>query len=146
MGYLDNDGLSYLWGKIKAALAGKQAKIAISGLLKGNGEAVQKAAAGTDYAEPAKSYSKTLSSSGWTQDSTTGMYKQNVSIYGVTANTPCIVVDVELPTNDADGRNAILAAWNAGPAVNEAVQGAGIVTFYSDAAPTVNIPIRLGVM
>lgn len=125
----------------------KQNKITAAGILKGDGAGgVSKAAAGTDYAEPAKSYSKTLSSSGWTQDSTTGMYKQVVSISGVTASTPCIVVDVELPTNDADGRNAILAAWNAGPAVNEAVQGSGIVTFYSDAAPTVNIPIRLGVM
>ena len=26
MGYLDNSGLSYLWGKIKTALGGKQDK------------------------------------------------------------------------------------------------------------------------
>ena len=27
MGYLDNSGLSYLWGKIKTALGGKQNKL-----------------------------------------------------------------------------------------------------------------------
>ena len=31
MGYLDNDGLSYLWGKIKAALAKKQDPLITSG-------------------------------------------------------------------------------------------------------------------
>lgn len=36
MGYLDNDGLSYLWGKIKAALAKKQDPLLSSGAAVGD--------------------------------------------------------------------------------------------------------------
>lgn len=55
MAYLDSSGLSYFWGKIKAALTKKQDKIDASGLLKGDGAGgVSTAAAGTDYATPAQ--------------------------------------------------------------------------------------------
>lgn len=53
MAYLDNTGLSYLWGKIKSALSAKQNKITAAGLLKGDGAGgVTEAEAGTDYLLP----------------------------------------------------------------------------------------------
>lgn len=53
MAYLDSSGLSYFWGKIKAALTKKQDKIDASGLLKGDGAGgVAAAAAGEDYMAP----------------------------------------------------------------------------------------------
>lgn len=50
MKYLDDTGLAYFWSQIKTFLAGKQAKITASGMLKGDGNGgVTAAVAGTDY-------------------------------------------------------------------------------------------------
>lgn len=115
-------------------------------ILKGNGAGgIVAATKGTDYSLAA-SYTATLTVSGWAQDSTTGLYAQSVSVTGLTASTPVVVVDVVLPTNDTDSRDLILAAWMAGAGANGTVQGAGTLTFYADAVPEVNIPISVGVV
>lgn len=116
----------------------------LNGILKGNGSNVEVAVQGTDYSL-AQSYTATLTTDGWAQDST-GLYAQSISVAGMTATTPVVVVDVVLPTNDTDSRDLILAAWIAGAGANGTVQGAGTLTFYADAAPEVNIPISVGVM
>lgn len=114
-------------------------------LLKGNGTGgVSAAVQGTDYSL-ATQVTATLSSSGWAQDST-GLYAQSISVAGMTATTPVVVVDVVLPTNDTASRDLILAAWMASAGANGTVQGAGTLTFYADSPPEVNIPIVVGVV
>ena len=90
-----------------------------------------------------KTQSVTLTTSGWTLG-TDERYYQTVSVSGVTASTPVVVVDVDLSTTDADAKVAYLEAW-AGPSANEVKQGAGTLTFYSYDLPTVNIPVNVGV-
>lgn len=87
----------------------------------------------------------TLGVNGWAPDAS-GLYAQSVSVTGLTADTPVVVVDVVLPTNDTASRDTILAAWLAGPGANGTVQGAWTLTFYADTAPDVNIPIVVGVV
>ena len=94
--------------------------------------------------ENSSAKSVTLTTSGWTLG-TDERYYQTVSVSGVTASTPVIVVDVDLSTTDADAKVTFLEAW-AGPSANEVTQGDGTLTFYSYDLPTVNIPVNVGVM
>lgn len=52
---------------VEQELTGKQKKIMVSGLLKGDGSGnVSEAVAGTDYQAPVRSYTATIPASGWT--------------------------------------------------------------------------------
>lgn len=84
----------------------------------------------------------TLLSTGWTQSG--DRYSQTVNCSIVAADTPVVVVDVALSGTDLDADNEALSAW-AGPSANNVTQGAGTLTFYSAEAPTVNIPVNVGV-
>ena len=92
--------------------------------------------------EPAQTSSVTLLSTGWTQSG--DRYSQTVNCSIVAADTPVVVVDVALSGTDLDADNEALSAW-AGPSANNVTQGAGTLTFYSVEAPTVNIPVNVGV-
>ena len=92
--------------------------------------------------EPAQTASVTLLSTGWTQSG--DRYAQTVNCSIVAADTPVVVVDVALSGTDLDADNEALSAW-AGPSANNVTQGAGTLTFYSAEAPTVNIPVNVGV-
>lgn len=74
-----------------------------------------------------------------------GRFSQTVAVEDVTPDTPAIIVDVDLSTDDPDAKVAYLEAWG-GPAANEVDQGEGTLTFYAWEAPTINIPVNVGVM
>ena len=93
--------------------------------------------------DPAKSTTITLLSSGWTQGGN-GRYSQTVSCSIVAADTAVVSVDVALSGTDLDADAEALNAWM-GPSAQNAVQGAGTLTFYAAEAPTVNIPVNVGV-
>lgn len=93
--------------------------------------------------DPAKSTTITLLSSGWTQGGD-GRYSQTVACSIVAADTAVVSVDVALSGTDLDADAEALNAWM-GPSAQNAVQGAGTLTFYAAEAPTVNIPVNVGV-
>lgn len=115
-GFLDKNGLNYFWNKVKSLVSFKQDKV--------------------------KTYTTTLASTGWAQDSSTGLYAQTVNVDFITATTPMVIVDVSL-SGDSESDSDILSAWS-GPSSHNAVQGNGTVKFYTDEVPTVNIPIQVG--
>ena len=80
----------------------------------------------------------------WWAVGSDGRYYQTISVAGVTVDTKLVIVDCDLTTDDADARIEILAAWMF-PSANEVDQGDGTLTFYSYVAPTVSIPIFVGV-
>ena len=86
----------------------------------------------------------TLTVSGWTKGAD-GRYAQTVSVEAVQANSKIVIVDCNLDADDAEARAEILEAWSL-PSANEAKQGDGTLTFYTDDLPTVSIPIFVGVM
>lgn len=90
-----------------------------------------------------------LSASAWAADSD-GLYAQTVTVPGVTADaSQVIIVDVQLTGADIDADNEALAAWagedGKGPSSQYVAQGSGTLTFHAIEAPTVNIPINVGV-
>lgn len=85
----------------------------------------------------------TLTTSGWTEG-TDGRYYQTVSVSGVTADTPVVLVDCALDGTDLDADAEVLEAWQ-GPSANNVKQGDGTLTFYSYEIPSVNIPVNVGV-
>lgn len=93
--------------------------------------------------DPAKSTTITLLSSGWIQGGD-GRYSQTVACSIVAADTAVVSVDVALSGTDLDADAEALNAWM-GPSAQNAVQGAGTLTFYAAEAPAVNIPINVGV-
>lgn len=108
------------------------------------GQVLAKTDDGTEWTDQAEfaTQTVTLLSTGWTQSG--GRYSQTVDCSIVAADTPVVVVDVALSGTDLDADNEALSAW-AGPSSNNAVQGDGTLTFYSAEAPTVNIPVNVGV-
>ena len=86
----------------------------------------------------------TLTTSGWTANSTFG-FEQTVSVTGVTTNAAQVInVDVDLSLTDVDANDDMLNAW-ALVAQCPAKQNAGSLTFYATEQPTVNISIVVGV-
>lgn len=86
----------------------------------------------------------TLTLAGWSPGAD-GRYTQTVSVAAVKANSKIVIVDCNLDADDVDARDEILEAWTL-PSANEAKQGDGTLTFYTDDLPTVSIPIFVGVM
>lgn len=87
--------------------------------------------------------STTLGVNGWSMGAD-GRYTQTVAVAPVTPNSKIVIVDCNLDTDDADAREEILIAWG-GPSTNEAKQGNGTMTFYTNDLPSVSIPIFVGV-
>ena len=69
---------------------------------------------------------------------------QTVSVTGVTASTPVVVVDVQLGS-DADTNADLLAAWALVSGAKDPVQGAGTLTFYATEAPAVALTVKVGI-
>lgn len=86
----------------------------------------------------------TLLSSGWIQEN--GIYKQTVDCSIVWTLAPMVILDPDLTGEDQDADDQVLSAWQSGPGQKAAVQGEGTMTFFSAAAPTINIPVNVGVV
>lgn len=114
------------------AISGKQEKILISGLLKGNGSGgVSAAVAGTDYQSPVKSATVTLSANAWSGNS------QTINLANVTTNS--LVTVAPVPT--AQNRTAYLEAG-----VYCSAQGAGTLTFVCEDVPSVNLNVNIQII
>lgn len=117
---------------ISTAISGKQAKITVSGLLKGNGSGgVSAALAGTDYQSPVKSATVTLSANAWSSNS------QTINVSDVTANS--LVTVAPVPT--AQNRTAYLEAG-----VYCSTQGSGTLTFVCEDVPSVNLNVNIQII
>lgn len=117
---------------LSTAISGKQAKITVSGLLKGDGSGgVSAAVAGTDYQSPVKSATVTLSANAWSGNS------QTINISNVTAGS--LVTVAPVPT--AQNRTAYLEAG-----VYCSAQGAGTLTFTCEDVPSVNLNVNIQII
>lgn len=90
-----------------------------------------------------------LTASAWTEDAD-GLFAQTISVSGVTtAPEQVIIVDVQQTGTDTAADTEALAAWageeGSGPASWYVAQGSGTLTFHAKEAPTVNIPLNVGV-
>ena len=90
-----------------------------------------------------KTATVTLTTAGWTQSG--DRYSQSVSCSIVKTDSPIVLIDAALSGTDLDADAEILNAW-AGPSTQKTEQGDGTLTFYSVEAPTVNIPVDVGVI
>lgn len=90
----------------------------------------------------AQSTTVTLTTSGW--EASGNRYAQTISCSIVAADTPVVLVDVQLTGTDPDADSEVLAAW-AGPSSCNVAQGEGALTFYSAEIPSINIPVSVGV-
>lgn len=90
-----------------------------------------------------KTTTVTLTTAGWTQSGE--RYSQSVSCSIVKTDSPIVLIDAALSGTDLDADAEILNAW-AGPSAQKTEQGDGTLTFYSVEAPTVNIPVSVGVI
>lgn len=117
---------------VTTAISGKQAKITVSGLLKGNGSGgVAAAVAGTDYQSPVKSAMVTLSANAWSGNS------QTINVSNVTAGS--LVTVAPVPT--AQNRTAYLEAG-----VYCSAQGAGTLTFVCEDVPSVSLNVNIQII
>lgn len=90
-----------------------------------------------------KTATVTLTTAGWTQSGE--RYSQSVSCSIVKTDSPIVLIDAALSGTDLDADAEVLNAW-AGPSAQKTEQGDGTLTFYSVEAPTVNIPVSVGVI
>lgn len=117
---------------MSTAISGKQAKITVSGLLKGNGSGgVSAAVAGTDYQKPVVAATGILSASGWKNNS------QTINLANVAANS--LVTVAPVPTSQ--NRTAYLEAG-----VYCSAQGAGTLTFVCEDVPSVNLNVNIQII
>lgn len=117
---------------LSTVISGKQAKITVSGLLKGNGSGgVSAAVAGTDYQSPVTSATVTLSANAWNGNS------QTIRVSNVTAGS--LVTVAPVPT--AQNRTAYLEAG-----VYCSAQGAGTLTFVCEDVPSVNLNVNVQII
>lgn len=86
----------------------------------------------------------TLTAAAWTQSG--GVYTQTVDCPIVWPYAPIVIVEPDLTTEDQSADDAVLAAWQSGPGAKGMKQGDGEITFYSASQPTMNIPVRVGVI
>lgn len=117
---------------VSTVISGKQAKITVSGLLKGNGSGgVSAAVAGTDYQSPVKSVTVTLSANAWSGNS------QTINLANVATNS--LVTVAPVPT--AQNRTAYPEAG-----VYCSAQGAGTLTFVCEDVPSVNLNVNIQII
>lgn len=86
----------------------------------------------------------TLTAAAWTQSG--GVYTQTVDCPIVWPYAPIVIVEPDLTTEDQSADDAVLTAWQSGPGAKGIKQGDGEITFYSASQPTMNIPVRVGVI
>lgn len=91
----------------------------------------------------------TLAADGWIAQGD-GRCSQTVAVSGVTMlDSQVIVVDVYVDGVDLDADATVIDAWGpadgSGPSSQNITQGDGNLTFYCVTAPTVNIPVVVGV-
>lgn len=122
---------------VEQELTGKQKKIMVSGLLKGDGSGgVSEAVAGTDYQAPVRSYTVTIPASGWT--GSTAPYICNVTVTGLlAADKP--IVDIVPSATYATAESQIEAY---GHIYRMVAQENKIVAYATD-KPAVDIPIQV---
>ena len=117
---------------ISTAISGKQEKITVSGLLKGDGSGgVSAAVAGTDYQSPVKAATVTLSANAWSGNS------QTINVSNVTAGSLVTVAPVPTALN----RTAYLEAG-----VYCSAQGAGTLTFVCEDVPSVSLNVNIQII
>ena len=63
----------------------------------------------------------------------------------MTVDMPVVTVDASLTGTDLDADAEVLEAWLNGPAGCNVKQNNGSLTFYAMQAPTINIPVNVGV-
>lgn len=93
-------------------------------------------------------YTVTLVKNNWV-DNGDGRYKQIVSVAGMTADMPVVIVDVALYNNNAEQNALIVEAvyqTNGSIMQQPVIQGAGTLTFYTVTVPEVSIPLYVGVV
>lgn len=117
---------------VATAISEKQAKIMVSGLLKGNGSSgVSAAVAGTDYQKPVVAATGILYASGWKNN------LQTINLSNVAANS--LVTVAPVPTSQ--NRTAYLESG-----VYCSAQGAGTLTFVCEDVPSVNLNVNIQII
>lgn len=106
-----------------------QGKIALSGILKGNGSTVQVATAGVDYANPAQGVTVTLTAAGWTDN------MQTVSVEGATATNIKVVSPAYASVDEY-----------ASCGVKAAAEGEGTITFACTTAPENDLSVNVAIL
>lgn len=149
MAFLDNTGLSYFWGKIKAYVTG-----AISGKEENSNKVTSINSNSTNTQYPSakavvdffNSYigqpkTVTLLASGWTEESSV-RYTQIIQVAEVTADTiPTAVVDYPANVSLTDKK----AIDKAASYLTEMSTGSGTIEFVACAEPQDDIPLQLTV-
>lgn len=122
---------------VEQELTGKQKKIMVSGLLKGDGSGgVSEAVAGTDYQAPVRSYTATIPASGWTGSA--APYICDMTVTGLLAvDKP--IVDIIPSATYATAETQIEAY---GHIYRMVAQENKIVAYATD-KPAVDIPIQV---
>ena len=115
---------------MSTAISGKQAKITVSGLLKGNGSGgVSAAAAGTDYQSPVKSATVTLSANAWSGNS------QTINVSNVTDRSLVVIAPAPAYRKTYQEADVYCSA-----------QGAGTLTFVCEDTPSVDLEVNIQVI
>ena len=116
-----------------AQFGNKQDKITVSGMLKGTGESVVVAQAGTDYALPANGVTVTLGVAAWT--GAEAPFQQTVSVQGATATN----VKVVSPAYASVDEYATCG-------VKAAAEGEGTITFACTTVPANDLTVNIAIL
>lgn len=115
---------------MSTAISGKQAKITVSGLLKGNGSGgVSAAAAGTDYQSPVRHASVILPASGWKNNS------QTINVSNVTDRSLVVIAPAPAYRKTYQEADVYCSA-----------QGAGTLTFACEEVPGGNLNVNIQII
>ncbi len=115
---------------MSTAISGKQAKITVSGLLKGNGSGgVSAAAAGTDYQSPVRYASVVLPASGWKNNS------QTINVSNVTDRSLVVIAPAPAYRKTYQEADVYCSA-----------QGAGTLTFACEEVPGGNLNVNIQII
>lgn len=116
-----------------AQFGNKQDKITVPGMLKGTGEGVVAAQAGTDYALPANGVVITLGVAAWT--GAEAPFTQTVSVSGATATNVKVVSPAYASVDEY-----------ASCGVKAAAEGAGTITFACATAPENDLIVNVAIL
>lgn len=124
--------LNYVDGvtsNVQTQLNNKQGKIAVSGILKGNGSTVSAAVAGTDYATPSKAVTITLTAAGWSNN------MQTVTVSGATASNIKVISPAYASVDEY-----------AACGVKASAEGAATLTFACTTVPENNLSVNVAIL
>lgn len=115
---------------MSTAISGKQAKIAVSGLLKGNGSGgVSAAVVGTDYQKPVVAATGILSASGWKNNS------QTINVSNVTDRSLVVIAPAPAYRKTYQEADVYCSA-----------QGSGTLTFVCEDVPSVSLNVNIQII